>query len=97
VRAVGRADVAGRAADQAHHHRFDHGQRELGGDRGVDRIAARRQHLDTGGGRERMVGHDHAARAAGGRLLANMSRAGAGAPIFRGHGFSGRDCGVAIL
>ena len=67
VAAVGQADMHGRAADQADHHRLDHGQRELGGDGGIDGVAAGGQHLHAGGGGQRVVRHHHAAacRAAG--------------------------------
>ena len=89
VAAVREADMAGRAADQPHHHRLDHGQRELHGDGCIDRIAARRQHLRPRRRGQRMVGHGHAALAARRLLLANERCARALAPICR-HRYSPR-------
>ena len=66
--AVGQPDMRHAAAQDADHHRLDHGQREESRDRRVDRVAAGGQHLRAGGRGERMVGDHHAARA-GRRLL----------------------------
>ncbi len=46
--AVSGADMRHAAADDADHHRLDHGQREQGRDRGIDGVAARGQHLRAG-------------------------------------------------
>ena len=61
--AVRGADMRHAAADDADHHRLDHGQREQGRDRGIDGVAAGGQHLRTRGGGQRMVAHHHAAAA----------------------------------
>jgi hypothetical protein len=61
VPAVGQAQVGHPRAEDADHHRLDHGQREEGADGRVDRVAARRQHLRARGRAERVVGDHHAA------------------------------------
>ena len=73
------------AADDADHHRFDHGQREQGGDRGIDRITAGGEHLGAGGGRQRMIADDHAAAAGGRLLLALENRVRAIPPVSETH------------
>jgi hypothetical protein len=43
--AIGSADMRHAAADDADHHRLDHGERKQRRDRGVHRIAAGGEHL----------------------------------------------------
>ena len=74
VAAVRQPDVRDAAAENADHHRLDHRQREQRRDGGIDRVAAAQQNLGRRGGRERMVGDDHAARADRRPLLANERR-----------------------
>ncbi len=76
VRAVREADMRKPAAGDADHHRLDHRQHEQGGNRRVDGVAAGEQDLRAGAGGERMVGHHHALRAAGGLLLAGEAECG---------------------
>ncbi len=85
VAPVGEAEMRHATAEDADHHRLDHAEGEERRYRRVDRVAARSQHLDAGGGGERMVGDDHAARAGGRALVAGEGSDGAGAPGGRGH------------
>jgi hypothetical protein len=59
--AIGEPDMRHAAADDADHHRLDHRQREQGGDRRVDRIAAGGEHLGAGARGQRMIADHHAA------------------------------------
>jgi len=88
VRAVGQADMRGATANQADHHRLDHGQCELAGHGGIDRVAAAREHFRAGRRGERMVGHHHAAAAGGRLLLTGENGGGVVAPVGFAH------CGV---
>ena len=66
--AVGQPDMRHAAADDADHHRLDHGQREQRRDRRIDGVAAGRQHFGARARCQRMIA-DHHAAAAGRRLL----------------------------
>ena len=79
--AVGGADMRHAAADDADHHRLDHRQREQRCDRGIDGVAAGRQHLGPSRGRQRMIAHHHATTAGRGPLLARESRCRPLAPV----------------
>ena len=61
------------AADDADHHRLDHGQREQRRDRGIDGVAAGREHLGARARGQRMIA-DHHAAAAGRRLLLTLKK-----------------------
>jgi hypothetical protein len=61
VPAVGQPQVGHARAEDAHHHRLHHGQREERGDGRVHRIAARREHLGPRCRAERMIADHHAA------------------------------------
>jgi hypothetical protein len=58
------------AAEDPDHHGLDHGEGKQRGYGCVDRVPTGQQHLGTGCGRERVIGHDHAAGSMGRPLLA---------------------------
>ena len=79
--AIGQPDHRRAAAEDADHHRFDDGQREQRGDRGVDGIAALRHDFQRGSGSQRMIGHRHAARCGYRGLLAIKRAGGSVSPL----------------
>ena len=82
--AVGQPDMGHAAADDADHHRLDHGQREQGGDRRIDGVAAGRQHFRARARRQRMIA-DHHAAATGRRLLLAVKTGGCTIPPIARH------------
>ena len=85
--AVGKPDMGHAAADDADHHRLDHRQREQRRDRGIDRVAAGREHFRARARRQRMIA-DHHAAAAGCRLLLTLKTGGCAIPPMTRHAFS---------
>ena len=81
VAAVTEPDMRHAAADDADHHRLDHGQREQGGDRGIDGVAAGGEHLGARGRGQRMIADHHAAAARCRLLLTLEDGVGAIAPV----------------
>ena len=86
VAAVTEPDMRHAAADDADHHRLDHGQREQGSDGGIDGVAAGGEHLGARGRGQRVIADHHAAAARGRLLLAIENGLGALTPV-SGHGF----------
>ena len=84
--AVGKPDVRHAAADDADHHRFDHGQREQRRDRGIDGVAAGGEHFGAGARGQRMIA-DHHAAAGGRRLFLTLKGCGRAIPPVTGHVF----------
>ena len=85
VAAVGEADMAGGAADHAHHHRLYHRQGEQCRHRRIDGVAAPAEHLHTCRARQRVIGDHHAAPALRRLLLTAELCARALPPIRLGH------------
>lgn len=79
--AIAEPDMRHAAADDADHHRFNHGQRKESGDGGINGVAAGRQHLRACGRGERMITDYHAAAARCRALLALENGSGAVSPI----------------
>ncbi len=79
--AVSQPDHRRAATEDADHHRFDHGQREQRGHRGVDGIAALRHDFQRGSGSQRMIGHRHAARCGHRGFLAIKRAGGSVSPL----------------
>ena len=85
VAAVGKPDMRHAAADDADHHRLDHGQREQGGDRGIDGVAAGGEHFGARGRGQRMIADHHAAAARCRLFLALENSARAIPPVTGRH------------
>jgi hypothetical protein len=81
VAAVGQPDMRHATADDPDHHRFDHGQREQGCDRGIDGVAPGGKHLCPRSRRQRMIADHHAAAARRRLFLTHESRARAVPPV----------------
>ena len=89
--AVGQSDVGHAAADDAHHHRLDHREREQRRDRGIDGVAASCKHFSTRARGQRMIA-DHHASAAGCRLLLTLKAGGCAIPPMTRHAFFPASC-----